>query len=59
MKKEFDCVEMMHRGAGELRKEIGDLSRDEQLKFWAARTQALRVSQQQVRETKSTDADST
>ena len=59
MKKEFDCVEMMHRGAEVLRGKIGHLSRDEQLKFWECQTQALRAAQQRPPGAKSTDVDST
>ena len=58
MKKEFDCVEMMHDGAKALRNQIGHLSRDEQLRFWRAQTEALRTTQEQARSDTSTDTES-
>lgn len=50
MKKEFDCVEMMHDGARALRNQIGHLGRDEQLKFWESQTRDLRAAQQESTE---------
>ena len=58
MKKEFDCVEMMHEGAKALRNQIGHLSRDEQLRFWRTQTEALRTTQEQARSDRSTDTES-
>ena len=58
MKKEFDCVEMMHDGAKALRNQIGHLSRDEQLRFWRTQTEALRAIQEQARSDTSTDTES-
>ncbi len=34
MMKKFDCVEMKHKGAQKLQKEIIGLSRGEELEFW-------------------------
>ena len=58
MKKEFDCVEMMHDGAKARRNQIGHLSRDEQLRFWRTQTEALRATQKQARSDTSTDTES-
>ena len=34
MKKKFDCVEMMHRGALAIYREIGSMTLDEQIAWW-------------------------
>ena len=41
-KKAFDCVEMQHRGGERLYAKIGHMSREEELAFWAERTEELR-----------------
>jgi hypothetical protein len=35
--KRFDCVEMMHRGAEEIRKKIRRMTKKEQIEFWRER----------------------
>ena len=38
----IDCVEMMHKGAEEVKKVTDKLSREEELKFWQQKTEALK-----------------
>ena len=47
--KPFDCVEMMHRGQAEVKKRLADLSRHEQLAYWAQRSEELRQKQERLR----------
>ena len=42
MAKRFDCVEMQHRGGERLYAEIGNITREEELAFWAEQTEAVR-----------------
>jgi hypothetical protein len=46
MKKTFDCVEMMHQGAEQVRKQVEGMTLEEELIFWRAQTEALRKSKQ-------------
>jgi hypothetical protein len=43
--KTFDCVEMMHRGAEEIRKKIRGVTKEEQIEFWRERSEQLRRRQ--------------
>jgi len=43
--KKFDCVEMMHRGAGEVRKKIRGMTKKEEIAFWRERSRKLRHRQ--------------
>lgn len=43
--KTFDCVEMMHRGAEQVRKKIRSLTRKEEITFWRERSRKLRQRQ--------------
>ncbi len=45
-KKTFDCVEMMHRGAALIRKELEGRSLEEEMEYWRRGTKALRTRQQ-------------
>ena len=50
--KEFDCVEMMHRGAERIRKETAGMSIQEEVAYWRRRTQELldrRAERQRLR----------
>jgi hypothetical protein len=49
MKKTFDCVEMKHRGAERIYKQIVNMTPEEQLAFWQERTELLRKRQQTVK----------
>lgn len=42
MKKTFDCVEMMHRGAERVRSQVEGLTMEEELAYWRQQTEALR-----------------
>jgi hypothetical protein len=42
MNKNFDCVEMKHKGAQEIRKKIGKLKQNEELRFWEEMTASLK-----------------
>lgn len=48
MKKEFDCVEMKHKGAEKVQARLAGMTQEEQLKFWEERTNALLALQQKV-----------
>ena len=41
--KMFDCVEMKRQGADRLQKKLAGMTRDEQLAYWAGRTEELRT----------------
>jgi len=43
--KKFDCVEMMHQGAEEVRKQIRGMTKKEEIAFWRQRSQKLRQRQ--------------
>lgn len=47
-KKTFDCVEMKHVGAEQIRKQTVGMTRQQLLEFWRQRSQALREHQQQL-----------
>jgi ppGpp synthetase/RelA/SpoT-type nucleotidyltranferase len=40
--KTFDCVEMMHRGAEEIKKKIRRMTKKEEVEFWRERSKQLR-----------------
>ena len=48
--KKFDCVEMMHRGAEEVRKKIRGMTKKEEIAFWRERSQKLRRRQSKTQE---------
>ena len=50
MKKKFDCVEMKRHGAEAVRKQMQNLTREEQRAFWSERTEALRARQAERRD---------
>ncbi len=43
--KKYDCDEMMHRGAEEVRKKIRVMTKKEEIAFWRERSQKLRRRQ--------------
>ena len=47
--KKFDCVEMMHRGAEEVRKRIGNMTREQELEYWREQTERLRRMKRKAR----------
>ena len=40
--KKFDCVEMMHRGAEHVRKQVHGMTLEEEVAYWRKRTNDLR-----------------
>ncbi len=48
--KSFDCVELQHRGAALIQKQLMGLTLEEQLEFWRKQTDILRQQQQAARE---------
>jgi hypothetical protein len=48
--KEFDCVEMMHRGQEAVRKRLEGKTREEQLEYWRVRMDELQAFQNQLRQ---------
>ena len=49
-KRNFDCVEMMHRGAEHVRQAVKGMTLDEEAEFWRQRTEELKRRQQQLTE---------
>jgi hypothetical protein len=47
--KRFDCVRMKRAGAERVLAETAGMSRDQELRFWQAQTDALRRRQQAIR----------
>lgn len=43
--KDFDCVEMMHKGAEYVTQRLAGLTREEELQYWEKRTEELRAKQ--------------
>jgi hypothetical protein len=41
IKKDFDCVEMKHKGAESIAEKISELSPTDELEFWKLSTQEL------------------
>jgi len=48
--KTFDCVEMKHRGAELVRKDIESASFEEELKYWQEGTEELRKRQELLKQ---------
>ena len=48
-KKQFDCVEMMHRGQAAVKKRLEGMTREEKLAYWKRRAEELREEQRQLR----------
>ena len=46
--KPFDCVEMKHQAAEHVQAHLAGMSRDEKVRYFRERTQALRELQQQL-----------
>ena len=46
--KTFDCVEMKHQGADQIRAKLQGKTRDEQLEYWRIRTEELLERQKKV-----------
>lgn len=47
-KKNFDCVEMKHRGAERIREQTAGMTKAQLLEFWQKRSQVLRERQQRL-----------
>ncbi len=45
-KKEFDAVEMMHRGGAVIYEQVKGMTEEEEIKFWREIARARRASQQ-------------
>jgi len=48
IKKDFDCVEMKHKGAEKVQARLAGMTREEQLLYWNERTRELLALQQEV-----------
>jgi len=48
MTKDFDCVEMKHKGAEKVQARLAGMTREEQLRYWEERTRALLALQHKV-----------
>jgi len=51
--KTFDCVEMKHRGAEQIRKEIESMTLEQELEYWRRQTEELRREQEAVKKGRS------
>lgn len=49
MKKDFDCVEMKRRGAEQVMERIRNMTREEELAYWAAQGQKLEEHQRKLK----------
>ena len=49
-KKDFDCVEMMHRGALRIHDELKGKTREEQLAYWKQKNEEARAEHEALRE---------
>jgi len=49
-KKDFDCVEMMHKGALHIHEELKGKSREEKVAYWRERDAAARREHPRLRE---------
>jgi len=47
-KKTFDCVEMMHKGAENVRRQVEGMTVEEEAEYWRLRTEELRRQQQEL-----------
>ena len=47
-KKEFDCVEMKHKGAEKVQAAIRGMTREQELAYWAEGTQKMREEREQL-----------
>lgn len=54
MKKTFDCVEMKHAGAEQIRKKTAGMTRSQLLEYWRKCSLALRERQQRLLHEKET-----
>lgn len=48
MSKKFDCVNMKHKAAKKIRKQLAGLSLNEELIFWQQKTDALRKQKDEL-----------
>lgn len=48
MKKDFDCVEMKHKGAEKVQACLAGMTREEQLAYWEQRGREILARQQEV-----------
>jgi hypothetical protein len=49
-KKTFDCVEMMHKGAERVRRQVEGMTIEEELAYWRQQTDALRQLKREAEE---------
>ncbi len=43
--QKFDCIQMKHEGAAQVREQTATLTREQELRFWEERSQRLRQLQ--------------
>ncbi len=48
MSKKFDCVEMKHQGAENIKEKTSQLSSKEELEFWQKQTKSLRKHKEAI-----------
>jgi len=47
--KNFDCVDMKHRGAEKVREKIEGMTREQELAFWRESSKALKQHQKTIK----------
>jgi hypothetical protein len=47
-KKEFDCVVMKHKGAEKVQAEIREMTREQELAYWAEGTNKVREEKERL-----------
>ena len=51
-KNDFDCVEMMHRGAELVREQTKGMSPEEELAFWQRKTEEMLARKRELSKTR-------
>ena len=46
--KQFDCVEMKHRGAERVLAETAEMTAEQELEYWRAATESLKADQRRA-----------
>ncbi|MHB0935923.1 MAG: hypothetical protein ACYDCO_12555 [Armatimonadota bacterium] len=49
-KKTFDCVEMMHKGAERIRRQVEGMTVEEELAYWRQQTEKLHQMKREAEE---------
>ncbi len=53
--KTFDCVELQHKGAEEIRKQTEGMTFEEEVEFWRRESELLKKIKEEVKKEKALD----